>query len=281
MSTDPPPLPDRSEWAQFEISDTVELHAGKQSRVFRAELDGIDVAVKLTDGRLTDRALLQTRTALAEALAVEVAAVVRPQRIAGALVQPIGDWLMTATPFVTGDAVDLARPGTSELLGRTLAQLHGAMALMPAQALPPVAALSAVVSDADRSDWQLLHGDFNEQNMIDMPDGLIVFDFDDSGYGPIAFDVANTLYMVLFDADVHGRPKRYDAFRTAFLDGYAVGSGEQLDDDVIDEWIAVRVSALGRWLDDLTTAPIGIRTASTEWHEVLRTFVRSRQPPHD
>jgi len=41
------------------------------------------------------------------------------------------------------------------------------------------------------------------------------------------------------------------------------------------------VSALGHWLDNLTTAPIGIRTASAEWHEVLRTFVRSRQRLRD
>jgi len=281
MSTDQPSLPDQREWARFGISDAAELHAGKQSRVFRAELDGVDVALKLTDGRLADRSLLQTRMALVEALAVDVDAVVRPHRIDRALVQPIGDWLVTATPFMTGDAVDLAQPRTNELLGRTLAQVHGSLALMPAQALPPVAALGDSAPDSDRSDWQLLHGDFNEQNMIVTTDGLRVFDFDDCGYGPIEFDVANTLYMVLFDADVHDRPERYDAFRPAFLAGYAVGSGEQLDNEIIDDLVAVRVSALGHWLDNLTTAPIGIRTASTEWHEVLRTFVRSRQRLRD
>ena len=190
MSTDSPPLPDHSEWARFGISDAVELHAGKQSRVFRAELDGVDVAVKLTDGRLADRSLLQTRMALVEALAVDVDAVVRPHRIGRALVQPIGGWLMTATPFMTGDAVDLAQPRTNELLGRTLAQVHGSMALMPAQSLPPVAALG---------------------------------------------------------------------------------------DSAFDGLIEARISMLGRWLDDLTTAPIGIRTSSAAWQEVLRTFVRSRQ----
>ena len=250
MSTDSPPLPDHSEWARFGISDAVELHAGKQSRVFRAELDGVDVALELTDGRLADRSLLETRMALVEALAVDVEAAVRPHRIGRALVQPI-------------------------------AQVHGSMALMPAQSLPPVAELGDGAFDFDRPDWQLLHGDFNEQNMIVTTDGLRVFDFDDCGYGPIEFDVANTLYMVLFDADVHGRPDRYDAFRPAFLAGYAVGSGEQLDNEIIDDLVAVRVSALGHWLDNLTTAPIGIRTASTEWHEVLRTFVRSRQRLRD
>ena len=189
MSTDRPSLPDQREWARFGISDAAELHAGKQSRVFRAELDGVDVAIELTDGRLADRSLLQTRMALVEALAVDVDAVVRPHRIGRALVQPIGGWLMTATPFMTGDAVDLAQPRTNELLGRTLAQVHGSMALMPAQSLPP-------------------------------------------------------------------SPRSATA-----------------------RWksIEARISTLGRWLDDLTTAPIGIRTSSAAWQEVLRTFVRSRQ----
>lgn len=281
MSTDPPPLPPRREWARFGLSDVVELQAGKQSRVFRSCFDGVDVAIKLTDKQLADPLLIEIRMAVIESIAAVAPDVVAPHRIDGALVQPIGDWLMTATPFLTGDTVDLNQPGTSELLGRTLARVHGAMALVPAQALPPVAALIDSAADVDRCDWQLLHGDFNEQNMIVTPDGLRVFDFDDCGYGPIEFDMANTLYMVLFDAEVHDRPERYDRFRPAFLNGYATESGKHLDVDVVDDLIETRVSALGRWLGDLTTAPIGIRNSSAAWHEVLRTFVRSRQRQRD
>ena len=42
--------------------------------------------------------------------------------------------------------------------------------------------------------------------------------------------------------------------------------------------IALRIDALGRWLDDLSTAPIGIRTSSPEWLETLTTFVKSHRP---
>jgi hypothetical protein len=37
--------------------------------------------------------------------------------------------------------------------------------------------------------------------------------------------------------------------------------------------IEVRVDALRSWLDDPSTAPIGIRTSSPEWRDVLRSFV--------
>lgn len=170
---------------------------------------------------IADPTLLEARMAIVESLAADAAGVVAPLRIGGALVQPIGGWLMTATPLVTGYSIDLARPGTGRMLGRTLARLRGAMALVPTQDLPPVAALSDARPTIDRSGWQLLHGDFNEQNAIDTANGLRVFDFDDCGYGPTEFDAANTLYMVMFDAEVHGRAGRYDAFRPAFLAGDA------------------------------------------------------------
>ncbi len=75
-------------------------------------------------------------------------------------------------------------------MGRTLALLHVAMARFPQQSLPPVAAINTTAVDADQCDWQLLHGDFNDQNMIWSPTGLRIFDFDECGYGPMEFDVA-------------------------------------------------------------------------------------------
>lgn len=84
------------------------------------------------------------------------------------------------------------------------------------------------------SETQLLHGDFSDQNLISTADGLRVFDFDGCGYGPIEYDVANSLYMVLFDADVNGGADEYEAFRPSFLVGYAAVSGRHIEHDVID-----------------------------------------------
>ena len=116
--------------------------------------------------------------------------------------------------------------------------------------------------------------------MIVTPAGPRLIDFDDCGYGPVAFDVANALYMVLFDASVGDRPKLYATFRPGFLAGYRQAAGRPLDDGEVDGFIDARVAALGRWLDDLPNAPIGIRTSSPEWLQTLRAFVAGYRSGH-
>ncbi len=275
MSIDPPAPPTPSEWDRFGVVDVIELHAGHQSRVFAAQVAGVDLAIKLTDGRLADAALLEARLSVMESMAVDLAEVVAPGRLGGRLVQRIGNWLMTSTPIVHGEPPDLSRPETGELMGQTLARLHGAMADADHRDLPPVAALGTMTGDVDRSTWQLLHGDFSDRNTISTPTGIRIFDLDDCGCGPPQFDVANSIYMVLFDAEVHDHAERYTAFRPSFLRGYETVSGTQLGDAVIDEWIHLRIRALGSWLDDVSSAPIGIQTSSPQWRKTLRSFVRS------
>lgn len=96
---------------------------------------------------------------------------------------------------------------------------------------------------------------------------------DDCGYGPPELDVANAVYMVLFDQHRQGEPRAYDAFRDSFLDGYVAASGPPLLVDSVEGFVDHRVEALAGWLADLDTAPVGIRTAPTSWHTVLEEFV--------
>lgn len=281
MTAYTPRLPSPEEWVRCGVSDIAEVHAGKQSRVLVASVDGRKSAVKLTDRLLADRDLLTTRMHAAAAVATDLPAVVAPIRIAGKIVHPIGEWLMTATPFIDGDELDITNLRDARLMGWTLAQLHRALARLPSFEIPLVAALDGSAGDADAGAWQLLHGDFSDQNVVATPAGLRIFDFDDCGYGPIEYDVANSLYMVLFDAEVSKRTARYDAFRPAFVGGYVAGAGRPLADAVVDDLIGARIRALGRWLDDLSTAPIGIRTSSPAWLETLGSFVRSHTSSFD
>lgn len=211
--------------------------------------------------------------AMTESLAEITDSVVAPIRIDESLVHVVGQWLLTATPFVSGQSADIEHATDARLLGRTLGELHAALGGLPAWDLPPVAALAQ--DDGDRSGWQLVHGDFSDQNVIVAPSGPRIFDFDDCGYGPVLYDVANSLYMVLFDAELNGNHDRYDAFRSPFLDGYADATGRSVDVGLVDSLIGARIDALGGWLDDLDGAPIGIRTSSAEWRDVLRAFVAS------
>lgn len=226
--------------------------------------------VKLTDARLADRTALAQRMSMTESLADFTESVVAPIRIDDSLVHVVGGWLLTATPFISGRQADIAVAADARLLGRTLAELHAALGELDAWDLPPVAALA---DHGDRNRWQLVHGDFSDQNVVVTTSGPRIFDFDDCGYGPVLYDVANSLYMVRFDAEVNSNPDRYRAFRSPFLDGYADVTGQTVDTEIVESLIGARVDALGRWLDDPSSAPIGIRTSSPEWLDVLRHFV--------
>jgi Ser/Thr protein kinase RdoA (MazF antagonist) len=272
------PIPTDREWLDWHVEVIDELHAGKQSRVFEATLDGRRAVVKLTDAHLADHAALAARLAAVDVLAADHDNVVAPLRIGDELVQPIGDWLMTATPFVTGDRLDVTTAAGADLLGATLADLHRAMRDLPSFDIPPVAALTPTSQVDAQRDWQLLHGDFSEQNVIATPSMVRVFDFDDCGYGPVEYDIANSLYMVLFDSDVNGDSARYERVRPAFLSGYAARSARAVDDGTVDAFIAIRIEALHRWISDLPSAPIGIRTSPPAWLDRLASFVAKHRP---
>ena len=104
-------------------------------------------------------------------------------------------------------------------MGETLAGLHRLLARITPRGIPEVAALRAVRSDVNE-EFQLLHGDFNSGNLRRTGPMVRVFDFDDCGYGPRSFEIANALYMVLFDATIEADIERYRTFENAFLNGY-------------------------------------------------------------
>lgn len=81
-----PSSPGPDDWLRWDIEVLAELQAGKQSRVFDALLNGERSAIKLTESRLTNIAVLTSRMAAAEALGASHLSVVAPTRIDGALV---------------------------------------------------------------------------------------------------------------------------------------------------------------------------------------------------
>jgi Ser/Thr protein kinase RdoA (MazF antagonist) len=273
-----PDLPGHDVWRRLGVERLRELHAGKQSRMFRASINGIDAAVKLTDAALADRAGLTARMHATERLAESCDLVVGPMSIRGELVNVIGSWLMTATPFVEGVHPVVTNVPDAQLMGSTLARLHVAMARLPSEhALPPVRALEPMAIDEDRSSWQMLHADFSNRNVLFANAGPRIFDFDECGHGPVGYDLGNSLYMVMFDADLRKRPADYETFRPAFLSGYHDEAKRTIDIATVDDMISLRINALARWLADPPSAPTGIRTSSADWLETLRVFVQSHQ----
>lgn len=253
-----------------------ELTGGHQARVFRITSGtGERTIAKVLDARAFDEGTVGSLVGVVAQLAEIDPQVCRPMPHAGRLVtrlavEPPG--LMTCYEFADGVALDPMISDDAAEMGRALARLHRAMATLPTADFPLVAALRGKAEDEGA--YQLLHGDFSAGNLR-RQDGLIrIFDFDDCGRGPVAFEVANALYMVMFDAITGQRPETYPAFARAFAAAYNQSADVAVSDEVVQGYIHHRVAALGRWLDDLPSAPIGIRNASPEWHAVLRAFVR-------
>ena len=262
-----------------------EVAEGHQSRVFELmQVDGQRSVAKVLDVSLVDVAAVSARIEAVAELAELDPRVCRPIRIGGSLVNVIADdagrpALLLCGEYAEGVAFDVTSSSDAALMGETLAGLHRSLARITARGIPVVAALRAVPSDVDE-EFQLLHGDFNAGNLRRGGSMVRVFDFEDCGCGPRSFEIANTLYMVLFASTIEQAIERYRTFENAFLSGYETEDGYTVDRRSVDHFIDLRVRALEGWLDDLATAPIGIRTASPQWHQTLRSFVRSYEQGH-
>jgi Ser/Thr protein kinase RdoA (MazF antagonist) len=254
------------------------IAAGHQSRVFElTTVDGRRFVAKVLDPSVVELDVVIARVEAVAELADRDPRVCRPIRIADRLVNVVVDEVGRPAPmicfeFADGVAFDVARPIDAALMGETLAGLHQSLACVAARDIPEVAALRAVHSTVDE-EFQLLHGDFNSENLRRNGSTVKVFDFEDCGYGPRSFEIANAMYMVLFTATIEREIERYQTFEDAFLTGYATADGRDVDRGTVDQFLDLRVRALQLWLDDLSTAPVGIRTATPQWHETLRSFV--------
>lgn len=282
----PLPLPDDRTWSSIGVVHCEELHGGFQSRVFAGTCSGERVVVKLTDSRLVDRAY-RRRVEMTSLLAAMDDSVVGPLTTKSGVIVELGAWLAVLYPFVDGETPDVSDEADVRRMATTLARLHRSLQELdpvglPPVGLPPVAALAGAEAPTGAAGFgrrQLLHGDFSPANLLFSERQVRVFDFDDCGYGPIEFEVGNTLYMALFDAAMSSEMDSYERFRAWFVDEYRSASGHGLPDELVNTSIGLRVQALGRWIDEPESAPIGIRTATPAWRDSLRAFVRSQASP--
>jgi len=265
-----------------ELTGAVRVQAiagGHQSQVFEVTLvDRRRAVAKVLDAAYVDVDSVIARVDAVAQLAELDSRVCAPVPFEGGLVNAVDDGagrpvLVVCYEFADGVAFDVMSSSDAELMGSTLAGLHRSLACLAPEGIPQLAALRAVTQSVGEAQIQLLHGDFNSGNLRRSGSTVRVFDFEDCGFGPRTFEIANTLYMELFAATIDNQIDRYKPFEDAFLRGYATQDSEHIDRAAVDRFIDLRVSALERWLEDLTTAPIGIRTASPQWHETLRSFV--------
>ncbi len=271
------PLPDDQAWSSIGVVCGQELHGGHQSRILAASYDGDQVVVKLTDGRLVDQAF-QRRVEVMSLLAETDDSVVGPMTTKAGRIVELGGWLAVIYPFVVGETPDVCDEADVRRMATTMAGLHRSLDQLDPVDLPAVAALVEAEPPTGVEGFgrrQLLHGDFSPANLLLSDRQVRVFDFDDCGYGPIEFEVGNTLYMVLFDAAMSSEMEHYERFRAWFVDEYRSASGHGVPDELVEKSIGLRVQALASWIDHPESAPIGIRVATPAWRDSLRAFVQS------
>jgi Ser/Thr protein kinase RdoA (MazF antagonist) len=266
-------IPAPGAWEQMGLTVVGELNGGHQSRVVLVHRDDEQLVIKLTDTRLVDLQEFETRIGLVRDLAEIDEHTVGPIEIGSSLINHLERWLAVAYPHVRGPNPDPENRAEVERLARSLAALHHSLRRLTNRPLPLVAALraSGPLVDALTGPIQLLHGDYSPANVI-LGDRARVIDFDDCGYGPVEFELGNTLYMVLFDATLNNDPHSYERFRQWFCDSYTTAAATVLSEVDLDRSIELRRNALRHWLDHPAEAPIGIRSASPEWRRRLRTF---------
>lgn len=269
-------LPEPDAWSALGLTLRNEVHAGYQSRVFQADSQSGRLIVKLTDGRQADAAHHQ-RVELLARLAESNRDVVGPVQLGSDLVSEVGDWLVVCYPYIEGTTPDITDRTDVVAMAARLASLHDSLGLLTGAPIPPVVALRGTTARHLLGE-QLIHGDFANANLIVTETGVRIIDFDDCGYGSIEFEIGNSLYMVLFDGWLANDPRRYERFRDGFVDAYRTSTSASLDDAVLDEAIRLRLDALRRWIDNPREAPIGIRTASPEWHQRLQSFIDTARP---
>lgn len=118
--------------------------------------------------------------------------------------------------------------------------------------------------------YGLIHGDFNATNIKLNTPQIRLFDFDDCGYHWYAYDIANAIYMFLFDHRNEALHK-VSAFADTFLSAYE--TYRPVNHEEVNQFISYRVCLLNTWLNRPNQGPLVIRTSSQKWITDLKTFV--------
>ena len=272
-------LPQPDEFARLGLHYIRELHGGHQSRVVLASSQDAslpsELVVKLIDSSTADHSHALERLQVRDRVATYDDRVVPIVMVDGAKVHRIGNCLAVASPKIDGRFFDVGDRPDVERMGRALARLHQSLRLVHSE-LPVVSALRAgPLVEGLQNNHQLLHGDFSASNLLLDNDGRTwIFDFDDCGFGPVEFELGNTLFMALFSTSpsLNQPSDAYQTFRKWFLGSYQASAEHTISELLVNLALQTRSDALRYWLNHLDEAPIGIRNASEPWRDHLRSF---------
>jgi Ser/Thr protein kinase RdoA (MazF antagonist) len=251
--------------------EIVEHIATSQNVVLKVSMGGESLVLRLTSPKHRSTEALQVELDLLDDLQSVTRCAIPPRRFrSGRLIEPIRykerDYNAALFPFIEGPHVAVSSLDAASRFGELLAELHLAFeALGPRKHLPTTPDVL--------NPHRIIHGDFNTGNVIQAESSFVVIDFEAVRYSTYEFELANAIYMRLFE------------FRHAidaligmdFVRGFLAGYTRQISvaGDQIRTGIDTRVSMLETWLLEPATAPLVIATSSREWKGELANFVRA------
>lgn len=243
-----------------------------QNHVFKATLDGETCILRLTDPTHRSVERLQAELDLLTDLHAVTPVTIAPMRfLSGKLIETVVYQGMrynaTLFPFVSGSSTPVQSFVEAYNFGALLVQLHTVLAGLDKQYALPA---RQHTSDSAR---QLIHGDFNPSNVLSTSCSCVVIDFEDACYSTYEYELANSIYMKMFDYRHHPMQFRDSEFIHGFLSGYT--SVKEIDRQGVRAGVDERVSMLQGWLNKPDSAPLSIASSPESWKQELGDFVLS------
>ena len=242
-----------------------------QNHVFKVTLDGDTCILRLTDPAHRSVKRLQAEIDLLIDLQLATTLTIAPIRFpSGKFIDTVRHKGMhynaTIFPFVNGSPSNVKSASEAFYFGSLLAQLHTVLAGLDNQYDLPVRQNTSAAR-------HLIHGDFNSTNVLTTDSSSVIIDFEDACYSTYEYELANSIYMTMFDYRHNPSQFRDSGFISGFLSGYT--SHSEIDRLGILSCMDERVSMLQQWLTEPDSAPLSIASSSESWKQELTNFVLS------
>ncbi|WP_267279131.1 phosphotransferase enzyme family protein [Arthrobacter sp. CDRTa11] len=186
---------------------------------------------------------------------------------------PMSAMLVEEAPGITLDVQSLT-PARAREWGQALARFHAAAPRIDSTEphiysdegllAGPLAHLHGLLGSSEPTHRQMtMHGDFELDNLRFSDAGVAIFDFDESGYGPAACDIALATRALHGEEGADPEPELY----AEFLIGYRSQNGFTEEEEAAVETYSLHHSA--RRAQDCSILDEGFRPSDPLWQQEL------------